>query len=306
MNQAIKLILSRKTLIVILRYFLGLVMMIYGLTKLMQTQFIVLPFSAWVKPLEDQSGALIAWSFLGYSVWFTILLGLLEFVPAMLLLFRKTYYLGALLMLPVLLNVFLINFALDLWSDTKVVSAILLLVNLLILLLEWKTVIKPIFLTIWNHQSPSHHPKRETLINVVLMVALIFFFGRIFFQYRHQSNFLTGDWFQKKNHIWTVENQGLEADSLGLSLIHRGDRLFFEPYDNLRIMDKEKTIHRSFQYQLKENEHTLTLLQKDSLLFTWHYSFESDTILLLKTDKDRENFQDVVLKKRILKAHLKK
>src|SRR5215831_13612339 len=62
--------------------------------------------------------------------WLQCLLGVLETLPTLLLFFRRTWRLGALLLLPVLLNVVLINFAMDLWDDTKKISATLLILNL--------------------------------------------------------------------------------------------------------------------------------------------------------------------------------
>src|SRR6187402_135656 len=96
----------------LLRYFLGFSLLTYGLTKIFQTQFINVNFAVWQVPLEKLSGINLAWTFLGRTSWFQVLLGFLEFVPAMLLLFRRTAVLGAILLLPMTLNVFVINHAL--------------------------------------------------------------------------------------------------------------------------------------------------------------------------------------------------
>jgi uncharacterized membrane protein YphA (DoxX/SURF4 family) len=100
----------------IVRYILGLIMIAYGLTKIMRTQVVLIPFSLWERPLEFVSGKSLAWAFLGYSQWFQVLLGILEFVPGLLLLFRRTTFFGSLVLLPVTMNVYLINKALNLWS----------------------------------------------------------------------------------------------------------------------------------------------------------------------------------------------
>ena len=105
----IKLLTRPATYQTLIRYALGLGMLPYGLTKIARTQFIVLPFHSWSEPLKDISGVTLTWAFLGYSPWFTVLLGFLEVIPAVLLLFRKTKLLGALLLFSVVLNVFLIN-----------------------------------------------------------------------------------------------------------------------------------------------------------------------------------------------------
>lgn len=115
-------------------------MLTYAITKILRTQFVLLPFALWQRPLETLSGKNIAWAFLGYSPWFQILLGVLEFIPSILLLFRRTALLGAILLLPMTLSVFSINQALDLWETTKQISLILLALNCLVLIFHWQRI----------------------------------------------------------------------------------------------------------------------------------------------------------------------
>jgi uncharacterized membrane protein YphA (DoxX/SURF4 family) len=115
--------------ITIVRYLLGLVILTYGISKLENFQIQVSPWS-YDHPLVQAPGRVLAWAFLGYQPWFQFLLGVFETIPGLLLLFRRTWRVGALLLLPVMLNVVLINYALELWADTKIFSLVLLLLNL--------------------------------------------------------------------------------------------------------------------------------------------------------------------------------
>ena len=119
------------------RILLGLGIIPYGISKLANVQFQV---SAWeyAQPLGGAPGTVLTWAFLGYSPWFQFLLGVLEAIPGLLLLSRRTYRLGALLLLPVLLNVVLMNFAMDLWDGTKGISVQLLVLNLFLLSCDYK------------------------------------------------------------------------------------------------------------------------------------------------------------------------
>ena len=119
-------------LITIARYLLGLGILTYGISKLLNDQFQV---SAWTydQPMIQVPGSMLTWAFLGYQPWFQFLLGVCETIPGLLLLSRRTWRLGALLLFPVLLNVVLMNFALDLWRDTRIISSILLSLNLFLL-----------------------------------------------------------------------------------------------------------------------------------------------------------------------------
>ena len=132
----------------IVRYSLGIFILTYSLTKILKTQF-ALPGFVWTETqtLETIASKQLARVFLGYSTWFQVLLGLLEFLPAILLFFKRTTLIGAILMLPVTLNVALINYALDLWDETKLLSLMLLFLNLLIFAFEWRRV-KFIFITV--------------------------------------------------------------------------------------------------------------------------------------------------------------
>ena len=63
--------------------------MAYGMIKILQIQFI-LPSEVYDYELRKLDGVTMAWAFLGFSSWFSILLGLFELIPGFLLLFRRT------------------------------------------------------------------------------------------------------------------------------------------------------------------------------------------------------------------------
>jgi hypothetical protein len=118
------------------RYFLALGMIPYAVNKILRYQFQV---SAWsyAQSLNNTPGTMLTWAMMGFAPWFQALLGVVELVPAVLLLNARTRRIGALLMFPVVLNVALINFALHLWFDTRIISAVLLAVNLFLLLIDF-------------------------------------------------------------------------------------------------------------------------------------------------------------------------
>ena len=153
--------------ITIVRYILGLAILTYGISKLCNYQFQV---SAWTyaHPLSQTSGSMLAWAFLGYEPWFQFLLGVFETIPGLLLLNRRTWRLGALLLFPVLLNVVLINFALDLWHDTKVISSILLVLNLSLLACDLRR-----YHSFLAALLPAPPPFRNRRVQVAATIAAI-------------------------------------------------------------------------------------------------------------------------------------
>ena len=153
--------------ITIVRYILGLGILTYGISKLFNLQFQI---SAWTyaHPLIRTSGSMLAWAFLGYEPWFQFVLGVFETIPGLLLLTRRTWRLGALLLFPVLLNVVLINFALDLWRDTKVIGSILLLLDLFLLACDL-----PRYRSILAVLLPIPPPFRNRRVQIAASVAAI-------------------------------------------------------------------------------------------------------------------------------------
>jgi hypothetical protein len=153
--------------ITIARYLLGLDILLYGIAKLANIQFQVSPWT-YAHPLIQTSGSMLTWAFLGYQPWFQFLLGVFETIPGLLLLSRRTWRLGALLLFPVLSNVVLINYAMDLWRDTQIISSVLLLLNCFLLACDL-----PLYRSFLVALLPTPAPFRNRQIRAVATVAAI-------------------------------------------------------------------------------------------------------------------------------------
>jgi len=154
-------------LITIARYLLGLGILTYGISKLTNFQFQVSPWT-YDHPLIRTSGSMLTWAFLGYQPWFQFLLGVFETVPGLLLLSRRAWRLGALLLFPVLSSVVLINYALELWRDTQIISSVLLLLNLFLLACDL-----PMYRSFLAALLPAPTPFRNRRVHVAATVAAI-------------------------------------------------------------------------------------------------------------------------------------
>ncbi|MBX2843422.1 MAG: hypothetical protein KTR26_16745 [Flammeovirgaceae bacterium] len=151
----------------ILRYVLGLIMVVYGLIKILEIQFI-LPSEVYQLRLIELDGISLTWAFMGYSPWFSILLGFFEFIPATLLLFSKTKYLGAVLLLPTLMAVFFINIAFGFLPHMRIFSGVLLLLDIVILSNTWKLMLK-----LFNEILQPKTYKFEFILNAILLATVI-------------------------------------------------------------------------------------------------------------------------------------
>ena len=154
----------------ILRYALGILMMAYGLVKILQIQF-VLPPDVYNSQLNQLDGVTLTWAFLGFSSWFSTLLGAFELVPGFFLLFRKTKLLGIILLLPSLLSVFLVNIAYDFLPYMKVLTGTLLLLDLM-LLYPHRKILSSFVMNLLFLDSVTW---KEAILNVLILVLVTFF-----------------------------------------------------------------------------------------------------------------------------------
>lgn len=94
---------------VVLRYFLAYMMFTYGLAKIFGIQFRYPAPGDLLRPLGDHSPFTLLWRFMGYSKTYSIITGSFEVLGGILLLFRKTTTLGAIISFGALCNVFILN-----------------------------------------------------------------------------------------------------------------------------------------------------------------------------------------------------
>ena len=116
---------------VYLRFALAGVMLGYGFNKVFDLQFSPPGANRLVETYGDSSPMGLAWTFMGYSVAYTVFAGVLECLGGLLLFFRRTATFGALVTAAVMVNVVMMNFCFDI--PVKLYSAHLLLTALVIL-----------------------------------------------------------------------------------------------------------------------------------------------------------------------------
>jgi uncharacterized membrane protein YphA (DoxX/SURF4 family) len=115
---------------VALRYVLGFAMLSYGFSKILRMQFSDLtPYDLEMR-VGDTSPMGMVWRFMGYSAPYTIFAGLAEAIGGAMLLWRRTATIGALVLIPVMTNVVLLNFCYDvpvkLYSTELLIMAIMI------------------------------------------------------------------------------------------------------------------------------------------------------------------------------------
>jgi len=112
-------------------YYLSLILFKYGFDKVFKHQFYFPEPNLLYTPLHQLSKDVLFWSSMGTSRVYSIFSGMIELLPAILLLFRKTRLLGGVIAFCVLVNVVMINFGFDI--SVKVFSIFLLLLSTILI-----------------------------------------------------------------------------------------------------------------------------------------------------------------------------
>ncbi|MDZ4795586.1 MAG: hypothetical protein SGI83_15005 [Bacteroidota bacterium] len=111
--------------------YLALQLLKYGIDKIFKNQFYLPEPNTLYTPLGQIDKDLLYWSSMGTSHFYSIFLGTLEAVAAVLILIRRTRLVGLLVSFAVLLNVVAVNFGFDI--SVKLFSLFLLYITLYLL-----------------------------------------------------------------------------------------------------------------------------------------------------------------------------
>ncbi|MEO1625607.1 MAG: hypothetical protein AAFV25_10670 [Bacteroidota bacterium] len=179
-------------LIVLVRYYLFFQMALYGLAKIFYLQFQPPRFARLIQAYGDSSPMGLLWTFMGYSKGYTMFTGFGEFLGGLLLLFRRTRTLGALLVFGIMFNVMMLNFCYDV--PVKILSTHLVLLAMGLITLDGRRL--------WNVlvanrptealPLPPHfsHPRVEKVKNGIKWLALsIGLAAFVYFTYQRLGQF---------------------------------------------------------------------------------------------------------------------
>jgi hypothetical protein len=154
-----------------LRYISAFLLMGYGTSKLAHLQF-HLNHALAARSVSSLTGYELTWFYYGYSRTYSVVLGITQVGGGALLLFRKTALLGALAMLPVIVNIVLIDLLIlppD-WGPT--LPASIIFVSVVLILLRDARQFIPL---IWTAQTsePLGSRRLHWAIRATIAVVLI-------------------------------------------------------------------------------------------------------------------------------------
>jgi hypothetical protein len=138
-----------------LRYFLASYLFGYGFVKVFPSQFQAITASRLTMTVGDQNPMLLAWNFMGHSVVMQRLNGLLEVMAGLLLLFRRTTTLGAILSTAVFSFVVMMDFCFNV--PVRLLSSHLLLISVLLVLTDGRRLMN-VFVLNRSASAAVYHP----------------------------------------------------------------------------------------------------------------------------------------------------
>lgn len=130
-------------LVVLIRYYLIFQMLLYGMGKVFYLQMGPPSPERLEQPLGEFSPMGLVWTFVGYSKGFTMMTGWFEVLGGVLLMFKRTQTLGAMVVFVVMANVMAFNYFYDV--PVKLLSTHIVLMTIFLISLDgsrlWKVLI---------------------------------------------------------------------------------------------------------------------------------------------------------------------
>jgi len=163
-----------------LAYYLALTLLKYGADKIFKHQFYLPEPNTLFTPIGQTTPDLLYWTSMGSSYSYSVFSGIIEIIPALFLLFRKTRLLGILISIAILCNVVMINFGFDI--TVKVYSLFLLFIAIVLVSQHLKPLYQFFILKEKTSQSESDFQLDSTKKLLVYTITKTLFFGLILFE----------------------------------------------------------------------------------------------------------------------------
>jgi|SRR6185312_1001219 len=245
---------------------LGLVLIVYGGLKVVPSQFHRPPVSRLLQPFGDASPMGVLWTFMGASAPYTIFAGLAELIPGLLLVFRRTASLGALVAIPVLTNVVVLNYCYDvpvkLFSTHLLAIAIFLAVPDLIRLADLLVLHRPVAPAAVR---PFFHRRRWQIAALVVEVAVAIGFTASIVRMGYvQMTTFYGSERTPLAGIWNVDDLKIDGRSRDAQTAEslQWRRLVFD-YATVLAIQSSSDSRQRYNLKLDAAHKTLALTRRD-------------------------------------------
>ena len=124
----------------LIRYCIALDIAGFGWKKIFGLQFVV-PLAMAEQPMNQQTGEWLTWYYFGHSLAFASIIAAIQIGGSILLLFRKTVLIGAIILFSLMLNITLINIFYHMNTGGLVQSVVMTIGIVFLILLDYKRLI---------------------------------------------------------------------------------------------------------------------------------------------------------------------
>lgn len=259
----------------ILVYYLALIMLKYGFDKIFKAQFYLPEPNTLFTPLGMLDKDILYWSTIGSSHSYNVFIGLLEVIPAFMLLFKKTRILGLFILSGVLLNVLFVNLGFDI--SVKLFSSFLLFITLILLVPSLKNVIQ---FFVMNKSISLPYFTGENLINSKVIrfslkgIIVLFIFSESLFSYIQSENY-NDDTAPRISMHGAYEISKSQPDGI---LENLNIKRFFIHRQGYFIFQYEDDSMEDFHLEIQQNKFILTNYDEEKIELEYNYSDASKTL----------------------------
>lgn len=269
--------------LVLTRYYLGYFMIYYGLFKIMPIQFGEISFWKMLQPYGESSPMGLAWTFLGHSKGYSLFMGLSEFIGGVLLFHKRTKLLGALILIPVIVNIVAVNFFFDV--PVKLFSSFLLLMAIIVIAPDFKRLLnliifnKPTYAV--NFASPYETKKWVLWTNIVKWLF-------VFFILYNTIDLTTGIYKTRQNKpelfgLYEVTNFVVNQDTIPPLLSHktRWRYVFIDRPSSIQVSRMNKSRYGlNSEIDTLKNKIKLTEYNDSTLVYNLNFQKTDSTLIL--------------------------
>src|SRR3954464_6340814 len=252
------------------RFGLGLTMIEYGGIKIVPSQFPPPSLDRLLQPFGDASPMGLLWTFMGASAPYTIFAGFAEWLGGVLLLFRRTTLLGALVSIGAMTNVVMLNFCYDV--PVKLFSSHLLAMAVFLAAHDLRRLAN---LLVLNRPAPAAPAPRVVQRRGLRRAALAF---QVAFAVGFSAYMINMGWHQLHDYtsarsplrgVWNVEAlqvDGQAGPPPGMEAL-QWRRLVFD-YPTMVAVQLTSDSRQRYRVKLDEAKKTLALPKGDDPAWT--------------------------------------
>ncbi|TDI72857.1 MAG: hypothetical protein E2O84_08065 [Bacteroidetes bacterium] len=262
-----------------IRFFLIAVFFLYSFAKFYRSQFMPIPEFQLDTRLGDLTSMRLLWLYFGHSFAYVLFVGVSQTAGALLLTFRRTATLGAMVLFVVVSNIVFVNYAYDI--PVKMPASVFLAMTIFLLLEEFPRLWNTIIMKRTELPPPvSYRPAFSPRIGIPISIIVVLYFAwqtNIKFQRRAESRATTSE-LLPFGGVWEVDEPGeagsgttwdrLVVQSSGYGTVGVGTKIGDE-YSQLETVSYSDSL-RTFSMTWKDSTDT----------FSGRYSVDGDTLRL--------------------------